>query len=635
MSDRGETARAHRRLFIFASLLGLIALALVVQLIRLTVILPSREGGDQLVLPEVQRGSILDRQGRILAVTTRMQRVSVWTPAVSSAEETATELGNALGMDPAAVLDTFRRRDGYAVIRRRITPEQSAAVQKLKAEGKLAGVRLENDFSRFYPQGRLASHVVGYVGADNVPLDGVEYTFNDELAPQPVGTDAQTVYGDQVFLTIDLDIQYAVDKVARAAMEANKPDSLMVMVMAAHTGEILAYTALPDFDPNEFQKDSPQIDPASLVNRPVTVAFEPGSVFKIFSLSSMLDEHVISPNDHFHSGFYERSFPSGETIRIRDILPHGELTPQQIIEFSSNVGAAYASERIDSDSFYRMLTRFGFGKPTGVPLQGETPGFLRPVSQWSGRSKATITFGQEISVSAMQIMAACTAIANGGVLLKPLLVKKIVSPQGIVVKEFSREPLWEVISADSAKAMLSWMETTTLPAGTAHRAAVDGVRISAKTGTAQVTNAKTGAYSESDFIASMIGIFPTDDPQFIVYVVVQNPRGQSYYGSQIAAPIFRDVAMDLMDTAGIARSGTRTFPAGKPLTPAPGASPVASVAPGSPMPDLRGTPKKLLLPLLVRQDLDVSIRGSGYVVSQEPAPGTRLQPGMKIGLELK
>jgi cell division protein FtsI (penicillin-binding protein 3) len=633
MSDRGEPARSHRRLFIFASLLGLIAIGLVVQLVRLAVVLPSREGGEQLVLPEVQRGSILDRRGRILAVTTRMQRVSVWTPAVTAAQETAADLGRVLGMEPAAVLDTIRRRDGYAVIKRRITPEEAQAIQKLKSDGGLAGVSVENDFSRFYPQGRLASHVVGYVGADNVPLDGVEYTFNDELAPQPVGTDSQTVYGDQVFLTIDLDVQYAVDKVARAAVEANKPDSIMILVMAAHTGEILAYTALPDFDPNEFQQPSPRIDPASLVNRPVTAAYEPGSVFKIFSLSSMLDLHAITAADRFPSGSYEKRFPSGETVRIRDIMGHGDLVPQQIIQFSSNVGAAYASERMDSASFYRMLTRFGFGKPTGLPLQGETAGLLRPVSQWSARSKPTITFGQEISVSAMQIMAACSAIANGGVLLRPLIVKKIVSPQGGVVKEFSREPLWEVISPDSARTMLSWMETATLHAGTAHLAAVDGVRISAKTGTAQVSSAKTGTYSESDFIASLIGIFPTDDPQYIVYVVVQNPRGQSYYGSQIAAPIFHDVAVSLMDTGGIPRSGTTVAPSPRPAAAA--GSPAAEVTVGAPMPDLRGTPKKLLLPLLLRSDLFVTINGSGYVVSQQPPPGTRIQAGQKIGLELR
>jgi cell division protein FtsI (penicillin-binding protein 3) len=632
--DRSETVRARRRLYIFASLLGIAAIALVVQLVRLTIILPSREGGESLVLPEVQRGSILDRQGRILAVTTRMQRVSVWTPAVTSAEETSSALARILGMEPAKVLEIIRHRDGYAVIKRRVSPQESDAIQKLKAAGGLVGVRLENDFTRFYPQGRLASHVVGYVGSDNVPLDGVEYTFNDELAPQPVSTDTETVYGDQVFLTIDLDMQFAVDKVARAALERDKPDSLMVLVMDARTGELLAYTALPDFDPNEFQKDSPQIDPLSLANLPVTAAYEPGSVFKIFSLSSMLDQHVIAPTDHFPGfGFYEKKLSSGETIRIRDIMAHGSLTPEQIIEFSSNAGAAYASEKIDSDSLYRMLTRFGFGKPTGVPLQGETAGLLRPVSQWSGRSKPTVTIGQEVAVSAMQIMAAATAITNGGVLLKPLLVKKIVSPQGTVVKEFGREPLWEVISGESAQSMLSWMEAATLPAGTAHLAAVQGVRISAKTGTAQVADPKTGTYSTNDYGASMIGIFPTDDPRLIIYVMEQNPRGQNYYGSQIAAPIFRDVAVSLMDKLGIPRAGTQ--PAPRVDTTVRTASTKTGLEIGTAMPDLHGMPKKLLLPLLLRQDIGVTISGSGFVSVQDPPPGTRIQEGMKITLELQ
>jgi cell division protein FtsI (penicillin-binding protein 3) len=285
-----------------------------------------------------------------------------------------------------------------------------------------------------------------------------------------------------------------------------------------------------------------------------------------------------------------------------------------------------------------MLTRYGFGKPTGVPLQGETAGLLRPVSQWSARSKPTVTIGQEISVSAMQIMAAATAITNDGVLLKPLLVKKIVSPQGTVVKEFGREPLWEVISPASAQAMLAWMESATLPAGTAHRAAIDGVRISAKTGTAQVADPRTGSYSASDFIASMIGIFPTDDPRLIVYVVEQNPRGQSYYGSQIAAPIFREVAVSLMDKLGIPRTGTMTAATGAASTnrPAvPSAAAGTDLAIGAVMPDLRGTPKKLLLPLLLRKDLAVTINGSGFVVTQDPAPGARIQDGMKIDLELR
>ncbi len=594
------------------------------------IVVPSRDGGDTLVLPEVQRGSILDRNGKILAVTTRMQRVSVWTPAIHDPAATSKALGEALGMDPNDVFAILRAHDGYAVVKRRITPEEADAIRRVQADSGLPGVRIEEGYSRFYPQGRLASHVVGYVGADSVPLDGIEYTFNNELAPQPVGTDSEPVYGDQVFLTIDTDIQYISDSAARAAMQEDKPDSITVLVMDARTGEILAYTCLPDFDPNEFQKESPQLDASSLMNRPVTVAYEPGSVFKIFTLSGLLDMGAITPTQRFNvAGFYERKLPSGETIRISDISSHGVVTPQQIIEFSINAGAAYASDGADNESFYRMLTRYGFGKQTGVPLQGETTGLLRPVNQWSARSKPTMAMGQEIGVSAMQVMAAATVLTNGGALLKPQIVKKIVSPQGVVVKEFSREPLWEVISPQSARTMLEWMETATLPAGTAHRAAIPGVRISAKTGTAQVASRETGTYSATDFIASMIGIFPTDDPRYVVYVVLQNPRGQSYYGSQVAAPIFREVAERLIDRAGILREGTR--PATAVSAPAKG----AAVSIGAVMPDLTGTPKKLLLPLLLRQDLAVTINGSGFVVRQTPPPGTKVTPGMAVTLELK
>ncbi len=630
MTDRGEKTRSTRRLFVFAGLLGLIAVTLVVQLVRLTMVLPSREGADTLVLPVVERGAILDRQGKILAITTRQRRVSAWVPGVTNAAESAALLAPILDMSEVSILDSWNRRDGYMVLKRSVSEEQAKQIAALKAQGKLAGIRVEDDFGRFYPQGRLASHAVGYVGADNVPWDGIEYTFNDDLAPQPVGTDADTVFGSQVFLTIDAGVEYPVEKIARAAFEGNKPDSLMILVMDSRSGEILAYCSLPDFDPNEFQNDSPHVDRASLVDRPVAVPYEPGSIFKVFSLSSLLELGAITPESHFFTpGYYVKRLPRGETIRIGDVGRNGNLTPREIIEYSSNSGAAYASDQTDNESLYRMLVRFGFGRATGIPLLGESPGLLRKPTLWSARSRPTITIGQEISVSAIQVLQAATAIANGGLLLKPLIVKKVVSPEGKVIREYGREPLWEVVSPTVASEMLDFMEAATSPAGTARRAAVPGVRISAKTGTAQVAM-PTGGYSDKDFIASMLGIFPTDDPRFIVYVVMENPKGESYYGSTIAAPIFHDVAVALIDLLGMPRTGARTLK---------GPSEVAVTVPrrieiSSTMPDLLGTPKKLLLPLLLRPDVSVVIRGSGFVVRQDPAPGTAITRGMKITLEL-
>jgi cell division protein FtsI (penicillin-binding protein 3) len=631
LTDRREKTRSTRRLFIFAGVLGLAAMALLVQLVRLTVLVPAREGTDTLVMPQVERGAILDRQGKILAVTTRQRRVSAWVPGLTNAQESSSLLAQVLSMDSAVIVDLWNHHDGYVVVKRTVTAGEAKQIAALKAQGKLAGVRVEDDFGRFYPQGRLASHVVGYVGADSVPWDGIEYTFNDDLAPQPVGTDSDTVFGSQVFLTIDADVEYQVEKIAQAAFETNKPDSLSILVMEARSGEILAYSCLPDFDPNEFQSDSPHVDKNSLVNRPVAVSYEPGSTFKVFSLSSMLELGAITSQSRFFTpGFYERRLSSGDVIHIGDVGKNGSLTPKEIIEYSSNSGAAYASDQTDNESLYRMLTRFGFGRPTGLPLLGETPGLLRKPSLWSARSKATVTIGQEISVSAVQVLQAATAIANGGVLLKPLIVKKIVSPEGKVVREYGREPLWEVVSPEVASEMLDFMEAATSPAGTARRAAVPGIRISAKTGTAQVASA-TGGYSDTDFIASLLGILPTNDPQLIIYVVMQNPKGQSYYGSTIAAPIFHDVAVALVDMMGIPREGTRTVK---------GPSEIAVTVPrqveiSSVMPDLLGTPKRLLLPLLLRKDISVSISGSGFVVKQDPQPGTPVQSGIRITLELK
>ena len=627
-----EKLREKRRLLVFASALGLFALALVIRLVQLMIVVPAGGGEEPLVLPEVERGAILDRQGRIMAITTRQQRVSAWVPSVAEPAETAGILAGIFGTDRDSILETLRRHPGYVLLKRRVAAGETEAIRAGKDEGKLAGIRLEDDFGRFYPQGRLAAHVVGFVGIDNVALAGIEHTFNDELAPQSVGTDAQSVFGNQVFLTIDSTLQYIVETIARRGIQSTRADSLMILVMDARSSEILAWAALPDFDPNDFQGLSPAVAESALINRPLVMAYEPGSVFKVFSIASLLELGTISPSSHFFCpGFYEKRLRSGETIRIRCIAEHGDVTPQRILQYSCNAGAAYASDTADDRSFAAAIERFGFGRPTGLPLLGETAGILRGVARWSARSKPTIAMGQELSVSAAQVLAAAGALANGGVLLKPRLVRRIVSPEGRVVKEFGPESLGQAVSPAVAREVLAMMETATAPAGSARRAAVDGLRISAKTGTAQVASRTTGAYSENDFIASVLGIFPTDDPRLVVYVVVQNPRGESYFGSTIAAPILREAAAALADAVGIPRAGSASVVH-------PGEVSVTlprRVEIGAVMPDLTGTPKKLLLGLLLRDDLAVTVRGSGVVVRQQPPAGTPVEKGMAIMLELQ
>jgi cell division protein FtsI (penicillin-binding protein 3) len=628
----GERGKERRRLFVFGCVLALCAIGLIVKLIQLMLVIPAQESEKSLVLPDVERGAILDRQGRIFAITTKQKTVSSWIPSLTDAEETADLLSKALDIPKETIKDNLATHPGYTIIKRRASAAEAEAVSALKAQGKLQGIRLEDEYGRSYPEGRLACHAVGYVGMDNVPWDGIEYTLNEDLSPQTVGTEQDTVFGNQVFLTIDVNAQYIVDTIGREAMASTRADSITILVMDARTGEILSYSSMPDFDPNEFQRESPSVDKNALMNRPVAMAYEPGSVFKIFTISSMLDLGAITEESHFTcNGYYEKELSDGTDIKINCVGVHGDVTPQQILKYSCNAGAAYASDSVDSDALYQKLVRYGFGKATGIPLLGETTGLLRKPALWTERSKATIAFGQEVSVSALQIVTAATALTNGGVLLKPFLIRKIVSPDGKTIKEFSREPLWEVVSAATARRVLDMMETATESGGTARRAAVPGLRIAAKTGTAQVFTQATGTYSESDFVASTIGIFPAEDPRLIAYVVIQNPKGESYLGSTIAAPVLRDVIMGLSDYLGIPRQGTSTMAhSGEIEVKLP-----KSIEIGSVMPDLTGTAKKLLLPLLLRDDITVTIEGSGYVERQSPPPGTKIEKGMKIVLELE
>jgi cell division protein FtsI (penicillin-binding protein 3) len=399
----------------------------------------------------------------------------------------------------------------------------------------------------------------------------------------------------------------------------------MILVMHAPTANILAYVSVPGFDPNSFSNQ----DPGNMINRPIRTAYEPGSVFKIFSISSFLQLGGITPEDTFYAaGTYEKP---DYGITISDLAAYGEVDAQRILMYSSNVGAAFASETVDNESFYEILRRFGFGKPVGIPISGETSGILRKPSTWSARTKPTLAFGQEISVSAIQIMAAATALANQGLLLKPRFVSKIVSPEGALVKEYNREPVAEVLSPEVALSVLLMMETATHPGGTARRASIDGVRISGKTGTAQMVNPDTGSYFEDRHIASFIGIFPTDAPELIIYVVINNPKGQHYYGSRIAAPVFRELAQKLIALRGIQTEKSRVVShpgrISVPLAP--------TIKIEGTIPDLTGTAKRQLLALYQVKEIEIVMIGEGYVVRQNPPAGTPVKRGMKLILEFE
>ncbi len=593
----------------------------------LMVLVPIQEKWENIALPVVERGAIFDRYGRLLAISSRLDSVAAWRPNLGDYEETATDLAQVLDVQPASILASFNAKPNvdFIWIKRKVTPTESQAIEEYKSEGRLRGISLVPEFGRNYPEQELAAHMLGYVGVDNIGLAGVEYTFNQELSPPVVGKNVGEVRGNHIYLTIDINIQYLIEQAARKAYAQHAADSVIILVMEAQTGDMLGYSSIPSFDPNEFA----QYDPESLLNRPATLAYEPGSVFKVFSLAGML-QLGIAPGDTFYcDGFYQKVLQS-EQIRIRCLGVHGVVTPEQIIKVSCNAGAAYASETVDEDPFYDMLLRFGFGKATGL-FAGETSGILRKPSLWSERTKATIAFGQEISTSPVQVVAAATVFANQGLLLQPHVVKRIMSPQGEIVREFVREPIREVVTPDVAQRMLEMMQAPLQEGGTAWRARVEGMPVSAKTGTAQVYDPRSQNYSPDHFVASFLGIFSATDPQFIVYIVVDHPRGEHYFGGRIASPIFKQIAGDLIGYLGIpTKNDVVVSHSGGVRVYLP-----KSVTVDSTMPDLRGYPKRLLLPLFAREDITIRIEGDGYVVRQSPKPGTKVTAGTEIILELE
>lgn len=572
-------------------------------------------GGEQ----TVERGPILDRNGRILALQTELDTVAAWTPNIEDPAEVAATLSDILGLGAAELTERILSSSGYLVIQRTVTPSQSQAVEAAIAAGELPGIRLEPDVGRSYPEKDLAAHVIGYVGLGNRGLEGIEYTMNEELQPDS-GT-----FGNQVFLTIDVNIQHELERLAEESRERHDADSVMLLAMDADSGEILAYASKPGFDPNRFQA----FDENARRNRPISFIYEPGSVFKIFSVASFLELGGIDRNDTFQtSGGYVNQTAGFE---IQDLGDYGRITAEGILKYSSNVGAAYASETVTAESFYHMIKLFGFGEETGILLNGEERALLRRPTRWSARTQQTVAIGQEIGVTALQMITAATAFANDGILLKPHIVHKIVSPDGRTLRTYGREPVREVLSPPTAQIVLDAMRSATEPDGTARRISMEGIDIAAKTGTAEVFDPELGSYSDEEFIASTLAMFPAEAPRVILYVVIDHPREGGFYGGRIAVPVARDAISYMVDYLGIPTATDDIVEHSGRVRVSRTELPEFDRT----IPDLTGLPKRSLLPLLASERLRVRIEGSGWVVRQDPAPGTPIEPGMTLRVELE
>jgi cell division protein FtsI (penicillin-binding protein 3) len=569
---------------------------------------------QNLNLPE--RGSILDRNGRFLAIQIRFADVSIWRPSIKDVDVLANEVAAILDMTPSEILEKINSSESnFLYLKRHIDDAMARNLGVLLEEKKIRGVMIQPIVGRIYPEKNLASQIVGFVGDRN---EGIEYAFNNVLS----GAE-NNGKGSNVVLTIDTYIQYILQQISVRTMEETKAEAVMFVAMDPRTGDILGSVSLPDFDPNNVRAS----DANGRMNRPAIWAFEPGSTLKVFSMASLLDSGAISGNSVFTcNGFYTTS----RGVQIKCEGRHGRVTVREIIINSCNAGAAYASDNISASKFYQLLSDFGFGSRTGVGSPGETAGYLVRSENWSDRSKPTIAFGQEIAVSAYQILQASTAIANDGVLVPPRVVSKIVSADGKKETEWKGAEKRRVISAETARAMRSYMADTASSIGTGWRAGVQDLSLGVKTGTAQIIDPATKKYSDTDFIASCLALLPAENPTLVLYLAVIKPKGVTS-GGRIAAPAIREAAESLIDYLGIPRGRNPqiTHPPSVNI-PAGRLPPVETQ-----VPDFTGIAKRVLLPLLLRDDIQVEIIGDGWVRRQSPPAGTPVKQGMKIILELE
>jgi cell division protein FtsI (penicillin-binding protein 3) len=609
----------------FLLVLGVLILLLGGLFVRFIFLMTDNEKPiEQVVIPSVkERGPIMDRNGKLLAVQAKFAHVSIWKPSSTDPTKTAELLAPLLDMSAGEIKNIINQsKNNFVYLKKRIDEVTARSIEEVKQKYKLQEVKVEYTSGRIYPEKRLASALIGFVGENNHGLGGIEYALDSFLYPQEGSS-----YGNQVVLTIDIQVQRILEEIAQKSLDTNKADGVIMVAMDSRTGEILGYVSLPSFDPNDISTSREE----ERQDRIAQFAYEPGSVFKVFSIASMLDLGAITDSSTFYcNGQYEKTTRSGETITIKCMGSHGTVHAREIITYSCNAGAAYASDQVDSVAFYTKLLDLGFGAKTPLGLPGETAGFLRPVQRWSARSKQTIAMGQEIAVSALQVLQAATAVAQDGLLLTPSVVSRILNADGSILKQNVPQGK-QVFQPETARLLRSYMASAASTGGTGYRARVEDIPIGVKTGTAQLIDPKTGAYSKTDYIASCLAILPIDRPQLILYHVVIKPKGPSIHGGRISTIPIREAADALADYLAIPRGNSpQVQHSGTVQLQVPPLPQITDT-----VPDLRGLGKKQLLPLLLRDDITIDIKGDGWVQRQDPPPGTPLQPGMVIHVELE
>ena len=605
-----------------------------------------------------RRGDIFDRRGVALAQSVDVD--SIWLdPSMLTDEKlTAKALSKVLGLNQVELFEKIVKGKRFIWVKRQVTPSEVAKVKELN----VPGLGLTKEPRRFYPQRELAAHVIGVVGTDSHGLDGLELSYEDELSGDRVkregfrdakgrklmtnGLEDQIAkQGATVTLTIDRQLQYVTERALLKAVEHAKAISGMAVMMDPHTGEILALANAPVFNPNSTA-GTPQ---STFRNRAVTDTFEPGSTFKSFVIASALDTGTITQQSEFDGE--NGSFVIGRHV-IHDTHQHGMLTPQKILQVSSNICAAKVAQKLGRDRLMKSYQDFGFGERYGLGLPGEGRGVI-PYPK-AEVQLATEAFGQGLTATSVQMAAAYSALANDGVLMQPYLVSKVVDPDGVVLLENKPTSLRRVVSAKSARTVISMLETVVEKEGSAPLARMDEYRVAGKTGTAQKADPVAKGYGK-ERVVSFAGMVPAENPRVVIFVMIDEPK-TDLFGGLAAAPAFKEIASAAMPYLAVPPSRPATVVPLTALQVAAAAaafkktekSAVVTAIEGLSdtvtdevlaesavrVPNVGGMAGRTAIASLLGAALEPRLSGTGRVVAQHPAPGSLVEKGSRISLEL-
>ena len=594
-----------------------------------------------------RRGAITDRHGEDLAVEVKVDSVFADPRKIKDPSTAAFELASVMGGDPSALSQRLSSKKHFVWLKRKVEPGLAERIHKLGIEG--IGLIKEN--KRYYPGKQMAAQLIGFTGVDSGGLEGLELKFEKQLrfgenaervsekGELNIGVgeilDLKDFEGYTVELTLDRTLQHIAETELEATVRTVDARAGHVVIMDPHTGEILAMVNWPSYNLNAYSESTAE----QRRNRTVLDVYEPGSTFKVFTLAAALNSNSIRPDE---LTFCERGQMLFHDIKIHDDHRDGWLNPTQCLKRSSNICFAKMALKVGKRRFYHYLRRFGFGARTDLPVPKEASGVLHHYQKWYDIDLATVAFGQGIGVTALQMATAVSSIANGGVLMKPLLVRRLIDAAGETVQSFAPQPRRRVISRYTARLVSDMMTAVTEEGGTGVQAALPGFLVAGKTGTAQKSVGR-GGYQEDKWVASFVGFVPSDNPRLVISVTVDEPM-INHYGGTVAAPVMRRIADQATKYLGISpnrfRYARRAEPKGALQAEKTDAQEfdaegdealeelLPPLGPGQVrMPDLSGKSMVLALSALSKLGLRPLFDGSGFVADQNPAPGFPVDRG--------